>query len=258
MHGDRGTMARASGSSGGTAGSTPADGPVVLLLHGALGNGAQLDPLATRLAGRARVLPVEFEGHGLGAPGVRPYRIEHFAENALEILTRAGRAPVVVVGYSMGGYVGLWLARHHPDRVAALFTLGTKAWWDAEGAAAEARQLDAEGLRARAPRFAATLASRHGEATWPAVVERTAAMMREMGASPPLAESDFAAVACPVRVVVGDRDATATLEGSARLAHTLPAGDLEVLPRTPHPVERVSWDRLAWSLTDFMSEARQR
>lgn len=236
------------------AGPTPPDAPVVLLLHGALGTGAQLERLAQRLAGRARAVLVEFEGHGLAAPGARAYRMEHFADNALAALERAHvPGPAHVVGYSMGGYVGLWLARHHPARVASVFTLGTVPWWDPAGAEAEARQLDAVTIRTKVPKFAAALAARHGEAGWPAVLERTAAMMRAMGETPPLAEGDFAAIACPVRVAVGDRDTTAGVEASARLARTLPAGELEVLPRTPHPVERVSWDRLAFSLIEFLT-----
>lgn len=244
-------MARARPDS---AGLTPTDAPVVLLLHGALGTGAQLEPLAQRLAGRVRPVVVEFEGHGLAAPGARAYRTEHFAENALAALDRARAAgPAHVAGYSMGGYVGLWLARHHPARVASVFTLGTKAWWDPEGAAAEARQLDPEAIRAKVPKFAAVLAARHGEAGWPAVLERTAAMMRALGERPPLTEADYAAITCPVRVAVGDRDTTAGVEASARLVRALPAGELEVLPRTPHPVERVSWDRLAFSLSEFLT-----
>lgn len=233
---------------------TPSDLPVVLLLHGALGTSAQLEPLAARLAGRARPVVAEFEGHGLGAPGSRPYRIEQFAENALDALDRAhATGPVWIAGYSLGGYVALWLARHHAGRVAGVFTLGTKAWWDPESAAAEAHQLDPTAIRAKVPKFAQLLASRHGEAGWPSVLERTAAMMRALGDRPPLAEADYAAVACPVRVAVGDRDATAGVDASARLARALPAGELEVLPRTPHPVERVSMDRLAFSLTEFLT-----
>ena len=59
----------------------------LLLLHGALGTSVQLEPLTERLrASSFRVHALDFEGHGLGAPGTRPYRIEHFAENVLAAL----------------------------------------------------------------------------------------------------------------------------------------------------------------------------
>ena len=83
--------------------------------------------------------------------------------------------------------------------------------------------------------------------------DRTAEMMCHLGERPPLADDDFAAIVCPVRVAVGDRDATVAVEEAARVARTLPAGELEVLPRTPHPIERVSWDRLALSVLEFVT-----
>ena len=44
----------------------------------------------------------------------------------------------------------------------------------------------------------------------------------------------------PVRVMVGDRDATVSVEESAAVARILPAGELAVLPRTPHPIDGLS------------------
>jgi pimeloyl-ACP methyl ester carboxylesterase len=225
----------------------------LILLHGALGTSAQLDPLAERLrAASLAVHALDFEGHGLGAPGGRPYRIEHFAGNVLEALERLRHAPPpCLFGYSMGGYVGLHLARHLPDRVAGVFTLGTRPWWTADVAEREVAQLDPDTIRAKVPRFAALLEARHGAAGWPAVLGRTAEMMRALGDRPPLGEADFAAIETRVRIGVGDRDATVSVEESARLARLVPDAELEVFPRTPHPIERVSWDRLARSVQEF-------
>ncbi|HYD54291.1 MAG TPA: hypothetical protein VEA99_16770, partial [Gemmatimonadaceae bacterium] len=55
-----------------------------------------------------------------------------------------------------------------------------------------------------------------------------------------------------VRVGVGDRDATVPVEECLRLARLLPQGELEVFPRTGHAIERVSWDRLARSVQEFV------
>ena len=238
----------------GSAGSAPAaaTSPTILLLHGALGDDEQLAPLVTRITSRAEVVVPTLEGHGAHAPGEHPYRIERFADATLAALDDAGRStPVHVFGYSLGGYVALWLARHASPRVASVFTLGTKLAWSPAAAEQEARQLDAVQIRARVPKFAALLERRHGARHWEQVLDRTAEMMRHLGERPPLGDDDFAAIACPVRVAVGDRDATVPVEEAARVARTLPAGELEVLPRTPHPIERVSWDRLALSVLEF-------
>jgi pimeloyl-ACP methyl ester carboxylesterase len=244
-----------SGTTGGVAGTAPAAAtlPTILLLHGALGDAEQLAPLVTRLTTRAEVIAPTLAGHGLDAPGTHAYRVERFADGTLAALDRAGAAaPVHIFGYSLGGYVALWLARHAPSRVAGVFTLGTKLAWTPEGADRETRQLDAAQIRARVPKFAALLERRHGASHWEQVLGRTAEMMHHIGEHPPLGDEDFAAIACPVRVAVGDRDATVPVEEAARVARTLPAGELEVLPGTPHPVERVSWERLALSVLEFV------
>jgi pimeloyl-ACP methyl ester carboxylesterase len=229
-----------------------ATAPTILLLHGALGTSAQLEPLAHRLREHVRVLSLDFEGHGLTAPGSRPFRIEYFAENALALLRGRHAEPVHLFGYSLGGYVGLHLAHQAPGRIASVFTLGTKPWWSSETAARETAQLDADAIRAKVPKFAALLESRHGVGGWRGVLDRTAEMMRALGSSPVLDETAFGAIQCPVRVGVGDRDATVSVDESLKLARTLPLGELEVFPGTPHPVERVSWKRLVLSVLEFI------
>jgi hypothetical protein len=55
-----------------------------------------------------------------------------------------------------------------------------------------------------------------------------------------------------VRVMVGDRDAMVSVEESAAAARALPAGELAVLPRTPHPIEQVRLERLVGEIDDFL------
>jgi hypothetical protein len=55
-----------------------------------------------------------------------------------------------------------------------------------------------------------------------------------------------------VRVVVGDRDDTVSVEESAAVARALGAGSLTVLPNTPHPIERVDLAGLVPVLLDAL------
>ncbi|MBK7855574.1 MAG: hypothetical protein IPJ79_12335 [Bacteroidetes bacterium] len=48
-----------------------------------------------------------------------------------------------IFGYSMGGYVALWLARFKPHLVQFVFTLATKLNWNEETSAKENRMLNA-------------------------------------------------------------------------------------------------------------------
>lgn len=231
----------------------------LLLLHGALGTRAQLRPLADALAPHlaAAAVPVhlpEFAGHGETPPTADPWRvrIESLGEQLVEQLAAQGTAPVRVLGYSMGGYVALWVARHHPGRIERVMTVGTKLQWSPAQAAREAAMLDAATLRAKVPAFAQRLEAAHRAAGWEALVAATAEMMTWMGEHAPLTDADFRAIPHPVRVAVGDRDTTVSVEESAQVRHWLPNGELEVLPRTPHPFERASLERVAMSVREFL------
>ena len=82
----------------------------VVLLHGALGSAAQLAPLKDILPPSLTPHIVEFEGHGDSEPSDRPFRTQHFAENVLAYMSSTEVERAVLFGYSMGGYVALWLA----------------------------------------------------------------------------------------------------------------------------------------------------
>jgi pimeloyl-ACP methyl ester carboxylesterase len=67
--------------------------------------------------------------------------------------------------------------------------------------------------------------------------------------------ADVAELQQRVRIGIGDRDSTVTLAESVEMAQALPHGELEVLPGTPHPFERVPLPRLAYTLTEFFGQA---
>jgi pimeloyl-ACP methyl ester carboxylesterase len=226
----------------------------LLLLHAALGASTQFDALARELGESFWLHTLDFEGHGGAPPSARPFRIEAFAENVLAFLDRREIASVDVFGYSMGGYVALYLARTAPERIGRIFTFGTKLRWDPETAAHEVRMLDPEKIRVKVPHFARALEERHRVAGWEAVLEKTAEMMLALGESAPLGDDDFAAITHRVRIGVGDRDATVGPEESAGVFRLLANGELQVFPSTPHPFEKVSMPMIAAEIRAFFAE----
>lgn len=226
----------------------------MLLVHGALGARHELDALGALMARRRPVLAVELEGHGTTPARERAFTLDGFVENAVAALDSAGLEKVDVFGYSMGGYVALSLALAHPSRVSTITTLGTRFAWDATSAELAAAGLDAGVLRDTAPEFVRTLTRRHeGAGGWEAVVSRTAAFIRTLGERPPLGPAELARIHHRVRIMVGDRDRIVSVEESAEAFRQLPAGELMVLPRTPHPLEQVDVYRLADVLIELTS-----
>lgn len=98
----------------------PADGPLVVLLHGFpefwYGWRNQLSPLAE--AG-FRVWAPDQRGYNLSDKprGVAAYAIGHLAADVAALIQTAGRERAIVVGHDWGGAVTWHLAEHFPERV---------------------------------------------------------------------------------------------------------------------------------------------
>lgn len=111
--------------SGGTS-----SGPAVLLLHGWTASAdINFFPAYCRLAESYRVIALDLRGHGRGMRSMEPFSLEDCAGDAAALLDQLGAGRGIVVGYSMGGPVGLLLAYRHPERVAGLVMQATALDW---------------------------------------------------------------------------------------------------------------------------------
>ena len=106
----------------------PPGAPTVLLLHGWMAS-ADLNWPGTfaALAGRCHVLAMDVRGHGRGIRSTEAFSLDECADDAAGLLRELGVREAVVVGYSMGGLIGLLLARRHPDRVRGLVLAASAA-----------------------------------------------------------------------------------------------------------------------------------
>src|ERR1019366_7684707 len=113
----------------------------LLLLHGALGSIDQFSGLEEALAGEFKLYPLNLSGHGKRTSHHHAFTIQNFTHEVLDWMNEHYIKTIDVFGYSMGGYVALWLARFYPDRVGKIFTLGTKLKWNEEEAEKEIKLL---------------------------------------------------------------------------------------------------------------------
>jgi pimeloyl-ACP methyl ester carboxylesterase len=127
----------------------PTKTPIVLL-HAFPVDRRVWAPVAEELrSSGAEVLTPDFRGFGDDVRQLATKTsLDVLADDAAETIMRLGQ-PAVVGGLSLGGYVAMNLARRHPDRVAALALVDTKANADdaaaADGRLAFADRVDAEG-----------------------------------------------------------------------------------------------------------------
>ena len=222
----------------------------LLILHGALGSVEQLQPLAVSLSPNYNVYTLDFSGHGAEKLPTTPFSISLFASDVLRFMDSNNLKHVSILGYSMGVYVAMYLAKHHPDKVNKIITLATKYEWSPEIAAREVKMLDPEKIEQKLPAFAATLAARH-TADWKEVLHHTAQMMLAMGANNPLTTTDYPAIPHPVLILLGDRDKMVTLDETLAVYKALPNAQLGILPATSHPIEQVNVSLLSFMVDKF-------
>ena len=100
--------------------------PAIVFLHGFMGSSADWRKTITALEGCYRCIAVDLPGHG-ASTGLQPgaYTVGGAARSLLSLLDDLGVERPVVVGYSMGGRLALYLALRHPDRCAGLFLEST-------------------------------------------------------------------------------------------------------------------------------------
>lgn len=149
----------------------PRPAPRVVLLHGWPLDRTIWSAVVPGLASaRFRVLAADLPGFG-GSPLLEgDATVEAYADAVADGLRREALARAAVAGHSFGGYVALALADRHPDLVAGLGLIASRAIPDSD-AARRGRQeaiekVRAQGTAALLPGLAEKLLGPHADATW--------------------------------------------------------------------------------------------
>ena len=221
----------------------PPDGPVVVLA-GALGTDltmwdAQVDPL---VAAGFRVVRYDHRGHGRSPAPPGPYTLAELGGDLVTLLDHLGVARVSLVGLSLGGMVGMWLAAHEPARVERLVLCCTSArlgppdmWLDRARAARES------GME---PLADAAVGRWLTPSADPSLAER---LRRMVAATPPegyasccdairtmTVEDDLSAITAPTLVIAGARDQATPPEHARRIVAAIPSARLAVVEEAAH------------------------
>ena len=225
----------------------------ILLLHGAVGSKDQLVPLSEKLKQQYNVHLLSFSGHGGNPLPGQSFSIPLFAEDVYNYVVQNKLQQVNIFGYSMGGYVAMYLALRHPQLVNKIITLGTKFHWDESVASKEVKLLDPDTISSKVPAFADLLKQRHHPEDWKLVLAATKQMLLDLGNNNCLQLQDYAQVHNPCLILLGGNDKMISLEETISVANALPNARFDLLPSTPHPIEQVDLDLLVPLINDFIN-----
>jgi 2-succinyl-6-hydroxy-2,4-cyclohexadiene-1-carboxylate synthase len=121
------------------------DHPGVLFLHGFMGSSADWQDVVAAIGDRAFCITPDLPGHGASL-GLTPdaYTMEETARSVVRALDELEVERPVIVGYSMGGRLALYLALCYPERCAGLFVESASPGLESEGERTARRAADGE------------------------------------------------------------------------------------------------------------------
>jgi pimeloyl-ACP methyl ester carboxylesterase len=247
-------------------------GTPVLLVHGFPLDHTMWAAQIDALSNSCRVIAPDLRGFGRTplAPGdaERGISMEQYADDLAELLdVLADREPIVLVGFSMGGYVAWQFVRKHPERLRALVQCDTRAVADTEEARAgrlkmaehvaewgAARVAELMGPKLIAPQSFQKLPNIARAVR--EVVERTspagiAAAQRGMAARPDMTAL-LPKIEVPTLVIVGDQDAISPPAEMRTIAAAIPRAEFVVIPRAGHMTTMENPAAVNDALTSFL------
>src|ERR1700730_12735136 len=95
-------------------------GAPLVLLHGGYGSAEMFGSNVELLAADHQVIAVDLQSHGRSPAADRPMRCETMADDIAALIDDLGLERAAIVGFSLGGAVGLRVAIQHTEIVERL------------------------------------------------------------------------------------------------------------------------------------------
>lgn len=224
------------------------DGPPILFA-GSLGTTLEMwAPQVAALSDGFTTIAYDQLGHGRSSAPEGPYSIEQLGRAALDFLDDLELQSVSLVGLSIGGMVGQWLAANAPDQIDRLVLLCTTSHFpSADPWRDRARRVIAEGTTAGiAPDVVARWLTPAFAAAHPDDAERLRAMLAAQPVKGYAAccaalatldlRDDLARIAAPTLVIGGAQDLAIPPDNQRYLADHIDNARLELFDPGAHVV----------------------
>jgi pimeloyl-ACP methyl ester carboxylesterase len=221
--------------------------PVVIFLHGAGMDQSVWALLSRWFAHHGHsALAVDFPGHGRSGGALLP-SIGAMADWVAQLIDGLGLAQASLIGHSMGSLVALETAARHPAKIRALGLLGTAPTMPVHPDMLAAAKINSPDAIAMVSLWGHGAHATMGGSATPGLWMLGAAVRLLEKARPGLIYNDLAAcnayqdglaaaakIACPVTIVVGEKDVMTPLKAVKLLTATLTQARVTVLKGAGH------------------------
>src|SRR5881392_3580041 len=148
----------------------------LILLHGGFGSVEMFGPNVAALAAGRRVIGVDLQSHGRSPAADRPMKFEAMADDIAALIKSLGLEHAAIMGFSLGGAVGLRTAIQHPDLVERLVLVSTvfkrQGWYPEMTAGMDAMGPETAEFLKQSPMYAAYQQIAPKVEDWPILVKQ--------------------------------------------------------------------------------------
>jgi pimeloyl-ACP methyl ester carboxylesterase len=207
----------------------------MVIIHGANSAAAEMQPLIEALEPYTKAVAVTLPGHG-GRPLDAPMTVPAFAKDVIAFMDREGIERDVLAGYSFGGALALYIARHYPERVTAVVALATKHVFDDATLAHWKHLVQPQRLGRPGNPRTAELEKIHAPNDWRDVARENETFFATLRENPPVSEADLRAITVPVMVVSTKEDQIVPWEETLALGRRIPGSHVAMFYGPAHPL----------------------
>jgi pimeloyl-ACP methyl ester carboxylesterase len=182
------------------------EGEPLILLHGGFGSVEMFGPNVELLAAGRQVIGVDLQSHGRSPAADRPMRFETMADDIATLIRSLGFERAAIMGFSLGGAVGLRTAIQQPAVVERLVLVSTvfkrRGWFPEMTAGMDAMGPEIAGDLLQTPMYEAYQRVAPRVEDWPVLVRQVTDVVK--------VDYDWSAeipgLSMPVMLVIGDAD----------------------------------------------------
>ncbi len=205
----------------------------LLFLHGALGSKAQWQNITQLLPQNIAIHSINFPQHGENTDSLNELTIESLANYVDTYIQKNGLENCVLIGYSLGGYVALWLAAKQPKYLQKVITLATKFTWKNDIIAQENTKLTIENLQP----IIEKLKTEHSK-NFDNLITNTHQIISSI-AQYNLNKTVLANIVVPVVLLIGENDKMVSLQETNEYGSFIQNNKVMVLPLQPHIIQKM-------------------
>jgi len=231
----------------------------VIFLHGANSAGSELQPFVEAMQPYAAVRTPNMAGHG-GRPIPGSITMRDVADDLVAWMDQQGIERDIVGGYSFGGTVALYLARHHPQRVSGVVALATKHKFDAQTLEYWQHLLGHERVERivfpNGVRRVDELVRLHAPNAWKDVLDANSRLFATFATDPPLAQADLQAIRAPVMIASSNLDKVVPWDETLALGRAIPDAHVAMFYGAAHPLRTIPLPAVARTIHQWMVQKK--